>query len=203
MARAAKRVAPLTKPENLKEARTKQAKTNRTRAGSMERRIAAVLLGDKTPMSGAGKMKGDVVIPLANQPGRYLIECKLSAQTDNGEPKIYIKYEWLTKLLDEVMAMRARFGVLIVHFHRQREDYVFINREDLPILDSISGTDYFTATYSEALEEIDGRFRKNGDTLSGITLLARQLTMPLVLLTPVGPYVIISLTAFKFYLNNE
>src|SRR5687767_12460961 len=81
-----KRPIPLTSETQLKRTRTEVNATNRNRARSMEQRIAKYLRGDRTPASGAmAKYKGDITVDFVNNPGKYIIECKMSAGKDGND----------------------------------------------------------------------------------------------------------------------
>lgn len=124
-----KQYAPLTSQKALQKARKQIALQNRARAKRMEYRIAAILRGRRIPMSGAAKQyKGDVEIPFINHPGKYIIECKMTAST---RAEIRLQFDWFTKLRFEAKAMSAVFGVLIIHFLKYTNDYVFIHSDDL------------------------------------------------------------------------
>lgn len=118
---------PLTSEDELKRARTEVNNTNRRRAKQMERRVANYLKGKRVPASGAMMgMKGDCYIPLLGG-GQYLIECKLSANRDAADqPQIVLSLFWFEKIMKDARAMNARFGVLVIHYHRCSPDYVFI-----------------------------------------------------------------------------
>jgi len=112
---------------------------NRERAKRMERDIARKLGASRTPMSGAGMIKGDGIIYLPNDAGIVVLECKLSSSTSEaGEPQIPFIAGWLTKLQKDVAAMRslgARFGMLILKFHSYRDMYVMIHIDDLSLVE--------------------------------------------------------------------
>lgn len=132
-----KKYPPMTSEETLKKTRRQITLLNRARSKEMERRIARTLRGRRIPMSGAAaQFKGDVEIPFVNYPGKYIIECKLSAQRNNADaaPEIRLQFEWFTKLHMEALAMGAKFGVLIIHYKGYNNDYVFLRREDLQLL---------------------------------------------------------------------
>ncbi len=99
----------------------------------MERRVAKFLDGSRTPMSGAAaKFKGDVTVDFLQNPGKYIIECKLSdAISGSNVPHIVLALKWFAKLQQEASAMRAKFGVLIIHYHGLRADYVFLRSDHL------------------------------------------------------------------------
>jgi hypothetical protein len=125
---------PITSPqaaEQLKAERRERNRLNRQRAKTMERRIAKLLGGDRTPQSGAGNSKGDVTVMFANRPGRFVIECKLTELIDRDGPSITISKAWLTKIHLEAEQMNAVFGVLIYRYHGRPEDYVLIRAKDM------------------------------------------------------------------------
>lgn len=107
--------------------------TNRRRAKAMERRVAKFLNGLRIPMSGAAaKFKGDVTVDFVNNPGKYIVECKLSdAISINKHPQIVIRLDWFTKIQQEAAAMRAKFGILVIHYHGDKSDYVFLRSDHL------------------------------------------------------------------------
>lgn len=106
----------------------------------MERRVAKYLQGDRTPSSGAmAKYKGDVTVDFVNNPGKYIIECKLSAgMSRSNQPAIVMTLSWFAKIQQEAAAMRAKFGVLIIHYHKLRDDYVFIRSDHVAWLETKS-----------------------------------------------------------------
>jgi hypothetical protein len=123
---------PVTSEESFKErkkAKVSIQKRNKQRAKDMERRIAKLLAGQRTPMSGAGFMKGDIRVPFKHK--HFMIECKLSSQINvgNHDPYITLVFEWFTKMEKEANAMGSLFPVLIVHLMRYEEDYCFIPLE--------------------------------------------------------------------------
>jgi hypothetical protein len=114
--------------DKIKEARRRRNNLNKARSRAMETRVMRRLAGVRSPMSGAGVFKGDGVAYSAV--GAYLVECKLSSQTYNNEgSSIRVDYRYFTKLDDEVKSMRARFGIVVIHFLNHAQDYV-IMRED-------------------------------------------------------------------------
>lgn len=124
---------PLTSEEELKKTRREINATNRRRAKDMERRVARYLKGKRVPSSGAiAGMKGDCKIPL--EKGFYLVECKLSAQEDKGLAKIPLQLTWFDKIIKDSISMDARFGVLVIHFHGKKQDYVFVPSNAMRLL---------------------------------------------------------------------
>ncbi len=135
-----------------KESIVKRNNTNKRRSKEMERRIAKYLGGRRVPFSGAGDVKGDVLVN--SKYGMCIIECKLS-EAWNGYydcPEIKLAFAWLDKLFTEVKHMGARFGALVFHYHNVREDYVMIEQDWLRILDPDYGgpivMDKSTKTFS-------------------------------------------------------
>jgi hypothetical protein len=125
---------PITSPEEferLKEERRERNRMNRQRSKAMERRIAKFLGGDRTPQSGAGTTKGDVVVLFNNRPGKFLIECKLTELWRYGEPCIAISKAWLRKIHEEAKQTRALFGALIFRYHGRTDDYMLIKAVDM------------------------------------------------------------------------
>lgn len=121
----------------------------------MERRVAKFLQGSRTPMSGAAaKYKGDVSVEFINNPGRYIIECKLSDDSNvDGEPRIAVKLQWFSKIQQEATAMRCKFGILVIHYHGHKEDYVFIRSDHLDwVFTRSSRADVINAIISANIE---------------------------------------------------
>lgn len=107
--------------------------TNRRRAKEMERRVAKFLNGLRIPMSGAAaNFKGDITVDFVNNPGKYIIECKLSDDLSGSNlPQLVIELKWFAKMQKEAAAMRAKFAVLVIHYHGLRDDYVFVRTDHL------------------------------------------------------------------------
>lgn len=125
---------PITSKQKFKEidkSRKEINRMNRQRAKAMEKRVARYLDGTQTPQSGAGSAKGDILIDFVNRPGKYMIECKLSAARPGGKPRINIYKYWIPKMRADATAMRALFPVLVYHFHDVTGDFVVINIADL------------------------------------------------------------------------
>jgi len=126
--------APITSKHKFKEIdenRKEINRLNRQRAKAMEKRVARYLDGTQTPQSGAGSAKGDILIDFVSRPGKYMIECKLSAARPGGKPRINIYKYWIPKMKDDAKAMRALFPLLVYHFHDIAGDFAVINIEDL------------------------------------------------------------------------
>jgi hypothetical protein len=162
-------------------------------------------------MSGAAaQYKGDVEIPFYNYPGKYIIECKLSAQRkSNGtdEPMIRIAFPWFPKLHEEARNMDAKFGILIIHYLGYNDDYVFIRRHIIDLL-----TTRYRSPYADILTNLaslapvlDFRFNKDKPK-SGHNLQRKDIEKAMIdisgmrgvkFITPDGEYLIIHLSAFK------
>jgi hypothetical protein len=127
-------------------------KLNRDRSKRMERDITQRLNGKRTPMSGAGVIKGDGIVALPDNQGLCILECKVSSSlhAKNG-PQMPFEIRWLTKLESDTQAMRmlgSRFGALIIKFHNTSRMYVFIDTKYLPTVEQ---------TLSVELPRIPGR----------------------------------------------
>lgn len=128
------RVKPLTSEYELEKTRTEINAINRRRAKEMERRVAKFLKGNRVPASGAMMgMKGDCYIPLVNS-GQYLVECKLSAHKAYDAPTIILDLRWFDKILKDTKSMNARFGILVIHYHGMKEDYVFVDTSGMRLI---------------------------------------------------------------------
>ena len=89
---------------------------NKERAKRMEKEVTQKLNGKRTPMSGAGFVKGDGIAYLPHNQGIAVIECKLSSMTDKDGPYITVYGTWLLKLQEDLQAMRsigAQFGFFV------------------------------------------------------------------------------------------
>lgn len=124
--------------------RKKINKQNKDRARRMEQRVAEALGGKRTPLSGAGSIKGDGFT--STPVGLVILECKLSAQTNKHGPLIRLETEWFEKLRKDVYSTRAAFGILVIHFHDTRMDFVFIEERHAKKLD---------IEYQQVEQEID------------------------------------------------
>lgn len=160
-----KRPIPLTSEDQLKRTRTQVNATNRNRARSMEQRIAKYLRGDRTPASGAmAKYKGDITVDFVNNPGKYIIECKMSAGKDGNDNKqIGIQFSWFPKIKQEAAAMRAKFGILVIHYHNAKGDYVFVDDLTLTWLMAYSPFSSALSRIKHVPFVIDMRFKKNNE----------------------------------------
>lgn len=98
---------------------------NKRRGTAMERNIMKILKGNRVPFSGAGAIKGDGIVNHEIH-GMYLVECKMSAGVDSVEPVMRLQKYWLDKLDTEVVNMRAKFGILVFHYHKDKSNYAMI-----------------------------------------------------------------------------
>lgn len=124
---------PITSKHNFKqvdERRKEINRLNRQRAKAMEKRVARYLDGTQTPQSGAGSAKGDILIDFVNRPGKYMIECKLSADRKKDKPTIRIFKYWIDKMIKDAKSMRALFPILVYHYHDVAGDFVIIACSD-------------------------------------------------------------------------
>lgn len=195
-----KRSIPITSEEQLKRTRTQINATNRRRANNMEYRVAKYLRGDRTPNSGAmSRYKGDVSIEFSH--GKYIIECKMSAafHAQNG-PNISIVLAWLQKLQNEAIAMRASFGILIIHFHNISEDYVFVREDHLHwVLEQTNKGPIVQ------YPPVDMRTKKNGERRSLYPILHKTLLVlnnateyvAIPHIAPDGIYYVMTLTQWR------
>lgn len=154
--------------------------TNRRRAAAMELRVAKYLTGERVPLSGSlARYKGDVRVPLSH--GFYIIECKLSAgTTKQGEPQMLFQYSWLTKLRREAIAMRARFGILIIHYHGVQNDFVFVPQDAWEYIANYSshGTVMREAIQHTTVE--DGRYKSQGQPRQSHKMVRSALTRNMI-----------------------
>lgn len=113
---------------------------NMDRSKRMERKVTQRLNGKRTPMSGAGNiLKGDGYVTLPYKQGIVVLECKSSAGvTSTGESKIPFHTGWLSTLQANVLSMRdlgARFGMLVLKYHRMKEMFVLLLVDDVPVFE--------------------------------------------------------------------
>ncbi len=132
----------LRNAEDSKVLRKEINRRNRMRAKEMERRLAKVFYGHRTPMSGAGYVKGDCNLPLPNNAGAFMVECKLSSMRTLGKPFFTIFSDWFPKIEREYKAMRSKFGMLAIHFHNVTGDYFFLHERDIEKVNASVGTAY-------------------------------------------------------------
>lgn len=209
---------PLTKTgeEGRKQIRLERKKINelnKSRAKAMERKIAEYFGegGKRVPMSGAaGTWKGDVIVEFQNHPGKMLVECKLSAAYHNtaDSPTLKLDFKWFPKIVEEVEITRATFGVLITHYHKTKDFYVFIRPQDLELLI----TKYQIEDQSLVLDMLAGpvvkdwSFTKGGKPLSAYNLTSKEAESILQtfslyraarVTTPMGDYIMLPLRDFR------
>jgi len=134
---------PLTSERQLEKTKKEINALNKSRSKAMERRIAKVLRGRRVPMSGAAaQYKGDVEIPFENFPGKYIIECKLTAQLKGSEPVMRLQFAWFPKLHEEARNMNAKFGIFVLHYHGNNNDYIFVRIDIIDKLIRVYRTPY-------------------------------------------------------------
>ena len=134
------KAAMARKPKRVftKEELAKIRATNKRRAKEMERDVTKRLNGRRTPMSGAGMIKGDGIVYLPHDGGLCVLECKLTERVHQTQgPIIALQVRWFDKLLADVSAMKglgAKFGILIIKFVYIREMYVFVRLQDKELI---------------------------------------------------------------------
>lgn len=168
---------PLTSITQLERTRKEQNNLNKQRSKAMERRIAAQLRGRRVPMSGAAaKYKGDVEIPLYNNPGTYIIECKMSAaRTLDDNPSLYAQFKWFPKIHEEARSMNAKFAVMVIHFHTIKIDYVFIRMQTVELLVQRYTVTNALKVLAESAQVYDWRTTQAGKLRVGYTLTHKEL----------------------------
>ena len=146
---------------------SERMKLNKSRSRTMERNVAKKLGGNRVPMSGSGMLKGDGLVYFSR--GLYIIECKFSAlrmdEVHGLKPKMRFDYRWLKKLDEDVAAMKARFGILVIQYHQHSDYYVFLKEpifrqyvsDTEPISDGIiemrSGINLIKNTLDEKMQQ--------------------------------------------------
>lgn len=112
----------------------RQAKLNKDRGNRMEREVATYLsrnrdlISRRTPMSGAGWLKGDNHVPLPYPPDFFIISCKTSEAVDKEGPFIRFQNHWLHELDRDFNGMRSigcKFGVIVLKYHGRRKGELF------------------------------------------------------------------------------
>lgn len=99
---------------------------NKKRAKVMERHVARILHGYRVPMSGAGSLKGDVIV---NTPaGSFLVECKSSSAKKNDKKYIFILKDTFEKTKTSAQRMHYPFWCVIFKFYREGEHWVLVPR---------------------------------------------------------------------------
>lgn len=178
----------------------------------MERRIAKYLRGSRTPGSGAmAKYKGDVSVDFINNPGKYIIECKLSAlrNSKSDVPQLSIDFRWFEKMQREAIAVAAKFAVLVIHFHGLKEDYVFVRKDHF---DWIYGKSTLFVLFEQVIHNIpikDIMRFSDGKLRSTYTMNVNELHLLLngtprigAVSTPDGTYCILPLDTFRDLMEN-
>lgn len=112
---------------------------NKDRSKDMERKVTARLNGRRTPMSGAGMVKGDGIVYLPNDNGLCVLECKVTSRLHPTQgPRVLLQSLWFDKLQRDTQAMKglgAKFGILIIKFLHIREMYCFVHTDDIKKID--------------------------------------------------------------------
>ena len=210
------RPLPLTSERQINESVRTQNQKNKDRSKAMERRIAKVLRGRRIPMSGAAaQFKGDVEIPFVNFPGKYIIECKLSAQLNNrtSEPQIRISFAWFPKMHDEAKSMAAKFAVLIVHYQNVGNDYVFVRRDIVEKLITYYHTPFSVELIDlrDTTNVLDWRVDQKGKARSGYNVQRRELEAGMKdvkgfkgvrVLVPDGEYLVLHLDTYSAMVSH-
>jgi hypothetical protein len=202
-----KQKEPLSSIEQYTKTRREINKTNKDRARHMETRIARYLRGSRVPMSGAARQwKGDCIIPLINNPGIYLVECKLTESRIHNEKvgNMRVNLLWLTKLKNETKAMNAKFGILVIHYMNFKDDYVIISIEDVHKL--IQQYDVGHALLTVAFNPIYMTPKINGRIAQSFTLLTTHVSKEnmvgdtikgLRIHLPIGDYIVMRIDDFR------
>lgn len=116
-------------------------KLNKRRAKDMEKEVCKYLGASRTPMSGAGFVKGDGILYLPNDQGIAVIECKVSSALHSTYgADISIQTKWIEKLISDTSALKglgARFGFIVLRWHTWRERAVLIPTMYLPIIEKL------------------------------------------------------------------
>jgi hypothetical protein len=125
-----------------KEQANKIRRLNKDRAKRMEKDVTQKLNGRRTPMSGAGFIKGDGIVYLPHNQGIAMVECKVSSVTDKKGPYINVYGTWLLKLREDTQAMQsigARFGFFVWKFLHVTPMFVLIPEASIPVVEETLG----------------------------------------------------------------
>ena len=110
--------------------RAKTAKDNRRRGLATETRVAKLFDGVKVPMSGAGGIKGDVIIPKSYF-GSIFVEVKNKSERKGDVPVAIIPLATLTKMEQQSATFNHVGAFLFFHYHNVvRGDYCIMNYPD-------------------------------------------------------------------------
>ena len=160
----------------------KQAKLNKDRGNRMERDVAKylnrnrVLQTRRTPMSGAGWIKGDNHVPLSYPPDFVLISCKTSEQYHELHgPYIPFKRLWFDELARDIAAMRSigcKFGIIVVKYHGRRKEelFTFVSMSDAAIIQA-----QLDITLPSEYEPKVTGFKKDNSALGSWRMFRNQL----------------------------
>lgn len=210
---------PLTSKQQYTNQRKSGSSRNKDRAKDMERAYAKYLSGERTPLSGALKAyKGDVIVEFQHNPGKLLIECKMSAQiretTKTSVKQIRIYFSWFPKMHEEAKSTRARFAVLATHYLNTEYafDLVFINEQDVKTLlinQYAVEQSQILAHLLQSAPAIDMRVTKQGKPRTGYNLLDTEIIMEnyqgvrgMRAITPYGTYLVMYLRDFRDVLTQ-
>jgi hypothetical protein len=119
-----KELTPITKVTSARrnaEPKMRGGNANGNRSKAVERQLAKKVQGERVPMSGGGRTKGDVLT-------RYTFyEVKTSsAIAPDGEKIIGLKRAWLYKMKQEAAIEQKLIPVLLVHYKGDGEEWAVI-----------------------------------------------------------------------------
>jgi len=168
---------------------------NKQRSRSMETAVARILGGKRVPFSGAGSIKGDIIVKGG------LIECKMSAAYDShlNDPFIILSFSWLTKIKEEAVLMRSlgiTFSALVFHFHNVKGYGVLIDTDSLLTICHNFGELYparIVLTLSKKTMKIYNRYFNNWMQESPVVYVD----------TPVGIYALMRIETLKELLDEK
>jgi hypothetical protein len=215
MIKKIRRDKPLTSEIEYKKTRAAINKENRDRSKRHERRVAQLLGGNRTPMSGGhAAYKGDVEILFSHNPGKYIIECKMSTSLKDGIPQIGLAFNWLPKIRKEAKAMNARFSIIVLHYFNQDflKDFVLISNDDFKAITLLDGVDRDKLEYIRLNGPIiDIRTKVGNKERKTYTINQRYATRAMVdllgiltlkYITPAGVYTMMHLNDFRELLKG-
>jgi hypothetical protein len=201
-----KGIPPLTSENQFKKTQREINALNRKRSAAMELRVARFLGGRRTPSSGAmAKYKGDIEVELKNYPGKYVVECKLSAQEQTvKDPIMIFSYSWFPKIEQEAKDMNAKFAVVVIHFQDNGTDFVFISEKTAHLLIDRYNTPYKTElTNILSLPALDWNNGKASKKLYRRKLVEAMSDLNAArLIFPDQTYIVTTLDIFKRFVEH-
>jgi hypothetical protein len=103
-------------------------KRNKRRAAEMEREVAKLLDGFRVPMSGAGSLKGDVLVEAYNGK-RGLVECKTTSSMDQHGNFFRLDLFMMERLIKNAAQMSCPLAFVVFRFFAKPSMFVLMLEE--------------------------------------------------------------------------